>query len=214
MNIKNLDKIKLPEDFDEKIEKTYRRASVKERKIFPKRRLAATLSFVFLMGFAVPGYTRDMPLYSEIFSLLGMEKYQDSSELILTTKEDQGIKTTISDAILSNNVLSYTYIIETDRDLGEFVNTDADMSLASAIKYKIRGQGGSSKVEKVSDGVYLGVDELWLDFKDGEVPDEMDFSLCFSSIDYKETYDDKVPYSEIRGKWNFPISVKKLDKKL
>lgn len=208
MNIENLDKIKLPEHFDDNIKKIYN-----TRKKSPKRfvrNMAVVLAIIFAAGFAVPSYARDLPVYSQIFTLLGMEKYQDASELLSITKEDRGIKITLMEAILSNNVLSYTYIIETDRELGEDITVHSDMRWASAIKYNVTGMSGSSTVRKVDEHTYLGAAELWLSFENDEAPDEMEFTLSMKSIlSFDQDGDESAP-KEIKGTWDFPIAIKKL----
>lgn len=205
MNINDLDKIKVPKNFDERINKIYKKNS----KPHYIRNVIAASFLIFLSGFAVPGYTRDMPIYSNIFTMLGMEKYQDSSELILMTKKDKGIKITLSDVILSNNVLSYTYIIETDKDidLGKNVSTFMGIDHISWLKYGITGLGGSSHVEQKSPTTYVGVDEQTLTFN-GETPEQMNLIIKADRIEsFNKEYQKNI---EIKGNWTFPVKVTKL----
>lgn len=210
MDINKLDKIQPPKNFNEGITTLYKTTAKKKRKITYLRPLAAACLVLFFAGFSLPGYTRDMPVYSEIFTLFGMEKYQDASEAVLVTKEDQGITITLSNVILSGNVLSYTYIVESERDLGEALMADAHISTASQMKNKITGWGGSADGKKVSENTYLGVGEYWLSFDDERIPEDLDLTLSFRTLTSYTYEGDQPVATEIKGKWNFPLSIKKL----
>ena len=198
MNLKNLDNIKVDEDRLENMKKDIYK---KEKRSFRPAYIAAVFALIFSLGFAFPTYTKDLPIYSNIFNFFGMKNYQEAGELVNATATSNGIKITVVDAIYSNDSLAFSYLIESDEDLGEDINLESDMSFKNN---KAFGASGSSYFEKKSDGVYLGYEDFDMDFKNKNVsPLKVNLKIreiqSFSN-DYTST--EKYP-----GNWKFDLSL-------
>ncbi|MDO5096826.1 MAG: DUF4179 domain-containing protein [Peptostreptococcaceae bacterium] len=205
MNIHNLDKIPVPEELEKRLDKVYNRK--------PKRRLAymaAACMILFASGFAFPAYTQNLPVYSQLFSLFAKEKYQEYSDKVLLEQESNGIKVTMSEIIYTGNVLSFSYIVESEKDLGNNISMIWDEHLVGGSQ--IQGASGSANLdfkEKKEKYIYVGYQENALRFNEGEEPDSLHLKLKADRISSHDI--EKQESVEHRGNWTFDIEVKKLD---
>ncbi len=78
----------------------------------------ATLGIGFL-------HMRGLPIVGDIFRLLDngrtglYENYKEFSTELNMTRESNGVKVTINDAVFDGRTITITYSIESDKDLGE-----------------------------------------------------------------------------------------------
>lgn len=206
MNINDLDKIKVPKELNDNMKLIYKKYSKSDRYFkLPYTVIACILLFV--SGFAFSSYTKNFPVYSQIFSIFEKNNYQEFGDTVLMEKESNGIKVTISDIIYTGYILSYSYIIESDKNLGEDINVMFDLDIKNK---NVIASGGEAYVEYKGNNTYIGYEELRLTFKDSEKEHEkLDLRLNLDNI--TSFYPDYKKNKEYKGDWKFAISVKKLD---
>lgn len=207
MNINDLDKIKVPKDLKKRLDNIYEKEDEKKKKYKFIYTMAACL-ILFLSGFGFPTYTKNLPIYSHIFSIFDMENYQEFGETVLMEKESGGIKVTIADIIYTGHILSYSYIIETDEFLGE--NLSALFDISNDGKTPIAGSGGSGKLEYKGNNTYIGYNDLRLSFVNSQKePEELNLKINLFEL---SSYDENLKtFKEYDGEWKFKILVKQLD---
>lgn len=207
MNIHNLDKIPVPEELQHRLDKVYKRKPRQKRRV---AYMAAACMILFASGFAFPAYTQNLPVYSQLFSLLGKAKYQQYSDKILLEQESNGIKVTMSEIIYTGNVLSFSYIVESEENLGEVVSMIWDERFIDGPN--LQGASGSASLdfkEKKENYIYVGYQENALRFQEGEEPDSLHLKLQANRISSHDI--DKQKSVEHKGNWSFDIQVKKLE---
>ena len=207
MNIHNLDKIPVPQELQHRLDKVYNRKPRKKRRV---AYMAAACMILFTSGFAFPAYTQNLPVYSQLFSLFGKTKYQQYSDKVLLEQESNGIKVTMSEIIYTGNVLSFSYIVESEEDLGKVVSMIWDEHLVEGPQ--IQGASGSASLdfkEKKENYIYVGYQESALRFKEGEEPDSLHLELQTNRISSHDI--DNQKSVEHKGSWSFDIEVKKLE---
>lgn len=170
--------------------------------------ITLTLSAI-LVSFTHPTYAGRIPIIGNIFKF-GDEgqkglysNYKENAHDISMTKESNGIRFTINDAVYDGKTVFVTYSIESDRDLGEnpFLLNRSDIEGS-------KGMTGSSEISRVDNNSYVGIDTYTnLNNKeDGEV--QLNWKVEGIIPDTKQKVD------EIKGHWNFNFSVKASQKKI
>ncbi len=130
-----------------------------------KRIIAAALISLAIggtgyIGITNPSYASEIPIIGDIFRFLDngrtgvYDLYKENSNEINITKESNGIKMTIKDAIFDGKTITYTYEINTDKDLGSHPMVGLGPSF-DIINYR-GGLTGGEQVEKVAEGTYIG----------------------------------------------------------
>ena len=129
MNKGNFNNIKIPDDLDGFIENVVETADKqkgkKRRRIKYSGTMVAGLTIAILLCISNPAIASKIPFLGDIFSFLNKdvekiyESYLEYSTPINITKESNGIKVTIKNAIFDGRVLNFTYEIDSNRDLGE-----------------------------------------------------------------------------------------------
>jgi hypothetical protein len=202
MDLKNLDNIKVDE---KKIESMKKDIYGKKKRSFKPAYVAAVFALVFSLGFAFPSYTKDLPIYSDIFEFFGMDNYQNAGELVNATDTDNGIKITIVDAVYSNDTISFSYVVESDKDLGEEISLYSDMHFKNNKYYST---SGSSSFKKKGDGVYIGYEDIDVDFKKPNVsPLKLTLKISEITSFYGEDYTKTKNYG---GNWKFNLNLNQI----
>ena len=190
-----------------RIKKALRKAIKKDKSWNKKAIIAASLFFAMIgcagvIGIANPTYATDIPIVGDIFRFLDndrtgvYDKYKENANEINVTKESNGNSITIKDAIFDGRTLSYTYEIKSNKDLGE------NPTLGSGgIKIEDYNGGltGSSGTQRVDKNTYVGKDTYTID----EQRKKINFQLKIKSIEDMTGVETK----QIKGKWNFRISL-------
>lgn len=187
--------------------------SIKKEKKWKKNLVAAVLLCSLIGGTGVvgimnPAYAAEIPIVGDIFRFLdngrtgAYDKYKEYADAIGAVKESNGVKVTIKEAVFDGKTLTYTYEIESNKDLGEtpFLNANGPSISIKDYNGSLRGTSG---VKKVSDNVYVGKDEYTLD----DERKSIDFELNFTGIGDMSSESNKT----VEGNWNFKINIKALD---
>ncbi|AOY77527.1 DUF4179 domain-containing protein [Clostridium formicaceticum] len=173
-----------------------------------KRIIAAVLVSLVIGGTAYigitdPAYAAGIPIIGDIFRFLDngrtgvYDLYKENANGINISKESNGIQITVKDAIFDGKTITYTYEINTDKDLGEHPIIGLGSSF-SIVNY-IGGLGGSEQVEKVAEGIYIGQANYSIS---GEL-DQVKCKLKIEDILVNETNREE----KIRGKWIFTFQL-------
>ena len=159
---------------------------------------------VSALGIAFPAYAGNVPVIGDIFRFLDngrtgiYDNYQEYSSTVNMTKESNGVKITINDAIYDGKTVLLTYSVESERDLGDqpFIGSYLDIKETS-------GGSGSDHISKVGEHQYVGlITGSRLDEKD---LDTVKVKWKIDSISVGGT-DEK-----IKGHWNFSLSLQTSD---
>ena len=150
-------------EFDKaKVKKEVNRLIGKRKRTSWKMKAAAAVAVcglsVATLGLAFPVYAGNIPVIGDIFRFLDNGKtglyddYQAYSSAINMTRESNGVKITLNDAIYDGKTVSLTYTIESEKDLGDdpWINDFLDIKGAE-------GMGGSNQLAKVGDRQYVGL---------------------------------------------------------
>src|SRR5690606_3674466 len=112
------------------------------------------------VGLTFPAYAGNIPIIGDIFRFLDNEKtglydnYKEYSTERNLTQDSNGIKITINDAVFDGESVAITCCIESARDLGE------DLHMSSADSKGSTGMAGSSRITKIEDYHYVGLDKI------------------------------------------------------
>lgn len=179
---------------------------------------------VTTIGLTLPSYAKNIPVIDNIFRFFddkengidvkhkdhpshnSMKKgtslyydYKQFSNTINLTKESNGIKFTINDAIFDGKTVTLTYTIESKQDLS---NVDISMPKIAGMK----AIGGTGKTSKINLNKYIGI----LTASNLE-----DKKLDIANIQWniegmKNPENDTI----IKGNWNFAFSLDATDSKI
>ncbi|WHH57952.1 DUF4179 domain-containing protein [Petroclostridium sp. X23] len=155
------------------------------------------------IGITNPAYAAEIPIIGDIFRFLddgrtGMyDLYKENANEINISKESNGIQITVKDAIFDGKTITYTYEINTDKDLGTHPLIGLGPSLD--IANYTGGLTGSEQVEKVEEGIYIGQANY-------SVSRELDQVRCKLKIeDIMVAEPDRE--EKIKGKWVFTFQL-------
>lgn len=157
------------------------------------------------VGLTFPAYAGNIPIIGDIFRFLDNEKtglydnYKEFSTEMNLTQNSNGIKITINDAVFDGETVAITYSIESDRDLGE------DLYMGSAEIKGATGSGGSSRITKIDDYHYIGLDKIT---PFGLTSDTIDIKWKIDSV--SQTYTGE----KIKGNWKFTFSLPAIDSQI
>lgn len=113
---------------------------------------------VATLGIGFPTYAGGLPIVGDIFRFLdngrtGLhENYKEFSTELNMTRESNGVKVTINDAVFDGRTVTITYSIESEKDLGEHPSIFGSPQVSMS-----NGAAGSSKTTKVGDKKYVGM---------------------------------------------------------
>ncbi|TSI06229.1 DUF4179 domain-containing protein [Lysinibacillus sp. BW-2-10] len=162
-----------------------------------------TLSAIsFVLTF--PAYALNLPIVGDIFKYLDIEQtgiyeqYKENSTELNMTKEKNGIKVSINDAIFDGKTVALTYTIESEHDLGEEPVLNDFLIVKGENAWT-----GKKQISKVNENQYVGLvtastfstfekDTVQVDWNIGSIllPNERD---------------------EVKGIWDFALSLEATD---
>lgn len=156
------------------------------------------------LSLAFPAYAGNIPIIGDVFRFLDngrtgiYDNYQEFSSAINMTKESNGVKITINDAIYDGKTVLLTYSIESEKDLGDqpYIGSWVDIKGTD-------GGTGSDQISRVGQNQYVGmITGSRLDEKN---PESVKVQWKVDSITVEDTQE------EINGKWDFSFSLKASD---
>jgi hypothetical protein len=208
---KELEEMEASEIEKEKVKRNVKQSirTKKKMKSWKKGVAAASILVglsVATLGIGFPTYAGGLPIVGDIFRFLDNgrtgvhENYKEFSTELNMTKESNGVKVTLNDAVFNGRTVTITYSIESDRDLGENPNILESLQVVS-----FNGMTGSSKITKIGDKKYVGMSTA--SDVDGK---KMNVANIKWEIDKIETIDGK---QSIKGDWNFALSLNAMESK-
>lgn len=208
---KELEEIEASEIEKEKVKRNVKQSirTKKKMKSWKKGVAAASILVglsVATLGIGFPTYAGGLPIVGDIFRLLDngrtglYENYKEFSTELNMTRESNGVKVTINDAVFDGRTITITYSIESDKDLGEKPNIFGYPQVMG-----FNGGGGSSQVTKVGEKKYVGMTTM-----SGNSSKRLDVANVWWNmeeieLDYKG--------NSIKGNWNFALSLKAMESK-
>ncbi|WCN38759.1 DUF4179 domain-containing protein [Aneurinibacillus uraniidurans] len=212
LNDQDFEEMEVSELEKAKVKKALRSSIHKKQTIWKKKAAIASIAMTLsatLACFAYPTYAERIPLIGNIFKFLDegrsglYDNYQENAHEMNMTKERNGIGITIKDAVFDGKTVFVTYSIESDRDLGEHPNLLNHSEIKGA-----NGMTGSSKVSRVDKNSYVGIDTYTN--QNSEEDKEIHLNWNVEGI----IPDTQTKADEIKGPWNFNLSVKASQKKI
>ncbi|MBR9654340.1 MULTISPECIES: DUF4179 domain-containing protein [Bacillus] len=208
---KELKEIEASEIEKEKVKRNVKQSirTKKKMKSWKKGVAAASILVglsVATLGIGFPTYAGGLPIVGDIFRFLDngrtglYENYKEFSTELNMTRESNGVKVTINDAVFDGRTITITYSIESDKDLGEKPNIFGYPQVMG-----FNGGGGSSQVTKVGEKKYVGMITM-----SGNSSKRLDVANVWWNmeeieLDYKG--------NSIKGNWNFALSLKAMESK-
>ncbi|ARO59739.1 ECF-type sigma factor negative effector [Bacillus cereus] len=208
---KELEEIEASEIEKEKVKRNVKQSirTKKKMKSWKKGVAAASILVglsVATLGIGFPTYAGGLPIVGDIFRFLDngrtglYENYKEFSTELNMTRESNGVKVTINDAVFDGRTITITYSIESDKDLGE-----KQIYFGYPQVMGFNGGGGSSQVTKVGEKKYVGMTTM-----SGNSSKRLDVANVWWNmeeieLDYKG--------NSIKGNWNFALSLKAMESK-
>lgn len=205
-----------------KVKNTLKKSINKKRKMKSwKKNVAIASIFVGLsattLGLTFPAYAKNIPVIEDIFRFFDNGRVEDSikdnvskdeekglyynykqfSNEINLTKESNGIKITLNDAVFDGKTVTLTYSIESEQDLGEHAGTSLP---------KIEGMnalGGTDRTTRIDTNKYVGI--LTVSSLEDKTLDAANIKWNIDSIQNPDNQ------TEIKGDWNFDFSLNAVD---
>ncbi|UII56129.1 DUF4179 domain-containing protein [Cytobacillus spongiae] len=205
-----------------KVKNTLKRSINKKRKMKSWKKNVAVASILVSLsattfGLTFPAYAKNIPVIEDIFRFIDNGRtessidsndvkdeekglyynYKKFSNEINITKESNGVKITVNDAVFDGKTVSITYSIESEQDLGENAFIDSpDIEGVGAI-------GGSGKTTKIDKNNYVGILTL-----SNLEETKLDIANIKWDIDSIQNTDNQ---TKIQGDWNFDFSLNAVD---
>ncbi|ADK04415.1 TPA: DUF4179 domain-containing protein [Bacillus anthracis] len=208
---KELKEIETSEIEKEKVKRNLKQSIRTKKKMRSWKKGVAAASIlvgvsVAMLGIGFPTYAGGLPIVGDIFRFLDngrtglYENYKEFSTELNMTRESNGVKVTINDAVFDGRTITITYSIESDKDLGEKPNIFGYPQVMG-----FNGGGGSSQVTKVGEKKYVGMTTM-----SGNSSKRLDVANVWWNmeeieLDYKG--------NSIKGNWNFALSLKAMESK-
>lgn len=129
---------------------------------------SAALFSLVILGFSFPSYARQIPIIGGIFEIFDRNEgretagFQDYAEEVNLTGKIAGMSFTIEETVFDGQIIYFTYVIESERELGEW---DALFNTSNLTFYvdgvdilKNHGWGsGGGPLQRLSENRYIGV---------------------------------------------------------
>ncbi len=200
MPVTELEKAKVKNALKQSISKKKKRKGWKTNVIAAAAVIGLTVTTI---GLTFPAYAGNIPIIGDIFRFLDNDKtgmydnYKEFSTEMNLTQESNGIKITVNDAVFDGETVAITYSIGSDRDLGE------ELTIFDTIDVKgANGMTGSSKISKIDDTHYVGLDRMT---PTGITSENIDVNWKIKNLHLLDTE------QEIKGNWKFAFSLQATD---
>jgi hypothetical protein len=179
--------------------------SINRKKKIWKRSVAAAVIIVVLsattFGVTFPAYASSIPVIGDIFRFLDIgrtglyDDYKEYSSVINTTKESNGIKVTINDAIFDGETVSVAYSLESDQDLGDTPYLFTFLDIIGS-----NGVAGGNQISKVDENNYVGL--MTATGFNRKEKDTVNIKWNIESITNQDSKEN------ITGNWDFALALK------
>jgi Family of unknown function (DUF5643)/Domain of unknown function (DUF4179) len=156
-----------------------------------------------MIGLSFTAYAEDIPVLGSIFKFFSSdgsyEGYEENASKLDLVQESNGIKMTIQDTVFDGKTLFLTYMIETNKDLGEkpWIN--------SMPTFGDSGLGGTDKISKIDDGKYVGVMEV--EPTNDRKLEQIDVNWKIESISTEPNQEG----ISFQGNWDFQFTLNAVD---
>ncbi|OEC01449.1 ECF-type sigma factor negative effector [Lysinibacillus sphaericus] len=205
-----------------KVKNTLKKSINKKRKMQSWKKNVAVASILVglsatTFGLTFPAYAKNIPVIEDIFRFFDNGRtessidsndvkdeekglyynYKQFSNEINLTKESNGIKITVNDAVFDGKTVTLTYSIESEQDLGKHAGTSLP---------KIEGMnalGGTDRTTKIDTNKYVGI--LTVSNLEDKTLDIANIKWNIDSIQNPDNH------TEIKGDWNFDFSLNAVD---
>ena len=186
---------------------------VKNKRVNKGLIAVATVFFIIggtaIIGIINPAFAKDIPLLEDTFKEIRnyyykgamvepYDEYKGYCDNINLIQESNGIKITIKDAVFDGKTIFYTYRVESDKFLGRNILTYSYIEIDGEEPIL---PDRETQLNMVSEGMYINQNSINL----GYDSDEIKFKLKFISVEDIDTG------KEIKGDWNFDISLKAVE---
>ncbi|MBP3951681.1 DUF4179 domain-containing protein [Bacillus suaedae] len=158
-------------------------------------------------GFAFPSLVSQIPFMDHVISYFDDEEqhyknFETFSTDIGLAQSSNGITVMIDNAVYDGTNVTVAYAIETEHDFGEVMDVRApnwfDVSEAS-------GSGGTSKITKISDNHYVGLETFTPHFEENQHPETIE-------VTWKpEAFNSFSNELEVEGDWSFAFSLNRVE---
>ncbi|MCG7336754.1 DUF4179 domain-containing protein [Sporosarcina sp. ACRSM] len=199
MPVTELEKAKVKNALKQSISKKKKRKGWKTNVVAAAAVIGLTITTV---GLTFPAYAGNIPIIGDIFRFLDNDKtgmydnYKEFSTEMNLTQESNGIKITVNDAVFDGETVAITYSIDSDHDLGEELTIDmADIKGSN-------GRAGTSKITKIDDNHYVGLDRIT---PIGLTSETVHIKWNINNLYLMDTG------NEVKGKWKFAFSLQATD---
>ncbi|MED4402647.1 DUF4179 domain-containing protein [Metabacillus fastidiosus] len=153
-------------------------------------------------GLAFPTYASQVPIIGDIFRFLDNDRtglydnYKEYANELNVTKESNGVKITVNDAVFDGKTITLTYSLESEKDLGESPYTLDFVNVKGS-----HGASGSSIIKKVGENKYVG---LLTATQMIEESDEVNVNWSIGEVNT----DPEMKEETIKGNWDFSFYLK------
>lgn len=191
--------------------KKHLKKSIRHKKTRGKAGAVAAIAIVctVVLGGTITTYAENIPIIKDIFKTLNngvYREYKENANELNVIKTSKGSSITINDALFDGRVLSLTYTVVSEKDLGEEINLSINYKFSGLNK---SGWNSSSRFIKVDDKTYIGQENITI-FDLVENPQEnISVTVDIDSIRSQEEAMDI-----IKGNWNFSINIEAVQGKV
>ncbi|MGG3889795.1 DUF4179 domain-containing protein [Metabacillus fastidiosus] len=153
-------------------------------------------------GLAFPTYASQVPIIGDIFRFLDNDRtglydnYKEYANELNVTKERNGVKITVNDAVFDGKTITLTYSLESEKDLGESPSTFDFVQVKGS-----QGASGSSIIKKIDENKYVGL------LTSTQLMKETDALNVNWSIEEVRA-DPETKEETIKGNWDFNFYLK------
>lgn len=199
--VSGIEKKKLSKDLKQKI--ISGRKQNKWKRALSVAILAFGMMTSAMIGLSFTAYAEDIPFLGNIFKFFSSDGtyagYDENAKKLDLVQESNGIKISVMDTVFDGKTLFVTYMIESDKDLGEWP------SLNSLQFFKDSGSAGSQQMSKIEEGKYISV--LAMEPFPSYDRDEIDVNWKIASISTEPNSQGTV----FEGSWEFEFNVKAVE---
>ncbi|TKC15284.1 DUF4179 domain-containing protein [Robertmurraya kyonggiensis] len=208
------EQIEVPkEDVRHSIRQGIQRAEIKGKKknhllrVLP---VAAVLlvTTVITLGFSFPSFAEKLPIIGNIFKMFEdndrkyiFEEYDSYSTKLDLTKESNGVRITLTEAVYDGENITIAYMIDSEHDLGDEPIIEWDPNHFDDLYGEL---SGTQLTKKLDEHKYAGI--FMLNILNGNRPDSIEFTWEGTSIFSLE--DRK---NQTKGSWSFNFTLDKVE---
>lgn len=190
------------------IKKALKKRINKKNKWYGKGIVAAITTSVIVggtlyLGIINPTYAANLPIMGDIFRFLDngrtgiYDLYKENAQEINVTKESNGVSMTVQDALFDGRTIYITYVVNTDKDLGDAPKIGIDPTLS--IRDYQGGMTGSAQSRKIDEHTYVAQRTYTID----EFKESVKCKLNIKEIAKLGSNSQK----SIKGNWQFEFEL-------